>query len=122
MGLTSIGFNEPVFFVPDRDCKASDPHPNIYFAGLTEDQTIITSPWISTPWWMPPQDFSRFRLEWGLGTTPASGRSWWKASPTRSNSPTASTPGTSTMCRVGKITLRIYLESTDERYAENAST
>ena len=39
-----MGFTKPIFFSPSRECKATDPRPNLSFSNLTEGQTITSSP------------------------------------------------------------------------------
>ena len=114
----SIGFNDQIFFAPDRDCKADDPHPNIYFAGLNEDQTIVTSPLDIYAVVDAPNDFRRFRLEWGLGDDPGEWKTLLEGVTNPVKQPDRIYTWNLNDVPRGKITLRIYLESTEERYAE----
>jgi penicillin-binding protein 1C len=115
---SSIGFNDPIYFAPDRECKAEDPHPNVYFAGLSEDQVIMTNPLDIYAVVDAPDDFRRFRLEWGLGDDPSE----WKTLLEGVTSPVKQPDRIYTWnlndVPREKITLRIYLESTEDHYAE----
>jgi penicillin-binding protein 1C len=113
------GFKDQIFFVPSRLCKAGDPHPNIYFAGLNEDQTIVTSPLDIYAVVAPVKNYHNFRLEWGQGDNPGD----WKTL-VENVSQTYAQPEkiySWDMKDVPRenITLRIYLDSDEEgRYAE----
>jgi penicillin-binding protein 1C len=115
----SVGFEEPLFFVPDRACKNSDPRPNIYFAGLSEDQTITSSPLdIYAVVDVSSEPFGRYRLEWGEGNEPGE----WKNLVDGLTNPIKSPDRLFTWdikdVPAGSITLRIYLEGSDGHYAE----
>ncbi|HCE16776.1 MAG TPA: hypothetical protein DEQ80_02840 [Anaerolinea thermolimosa] len=114
----SVGFNDTIFFVPERECRAEDPRPNIYFAGLTEDQAILTSPFDIYAVVDASAEFRRFRLEWGPGNDPGE----WKALIEDATNPVKQ-PDRIYSWNLddvprGNITLRIYMESTSGRYAE----
>ncbi|BAJ65076.1 transglycosylase domain-containing protein [Anaerolinea thermophila] len=114
----SIGFSDDFFFIPERECKESDPRPNIYFAGLAEDQAILSAPLDIYAVVDATDDFRRWRLEWGLGSDPGE----WKTLLEGMTSP-VKTPDRIYSWDLQDvpretITLRIYLESTEDGYAE----
>ncbi len=115
---SSVGFNGQIFIAPDRDCTADDPHPNIYFAGLGEDQSIVTSPLDIYAVVDAPNNFRRFRLEWGLGDDPGEWKTLLEGVTNPVKQPDRIYSWNLNDVPRGKITLRIYLESTDDRYAE----
>ncbi len=114
----SIGFNQPIYFAPDRECAEGDPHPNIYFAGLSEDQVILTSPFDIYAVVDAPDDFRRFRLEWGTGNDPGEWKTLLDGVTNPVRQPDRIYSWNLNDVPRGNITLRIYLESTEDRYAE----
>lgn len=114
----SQGFDEPFFFVPERECRASDPRPNIYFPALKEDQTITASPLDIYAVVDASDDFRRFRLEWGLGNDPSDWNTLLENVTDRVPQPDRIYTWDLKDVPAGNITLRIYVESTEDRYAE----
>ena len=112
------GFAEELFFVPDRDCTANDPHPNIYFAGLAEDQVILNDPFDIYAVVDATADFRRFRLEWGAGNDPGEWKVLLEGASNPVRQPDRIFSWNLDEVPRGNITLRIYLESTTGRYAE----
>ena len=112
------GFEEPFFFMPKTACKASDSRPNVYFAGIGEDSKILTSPLDIYAVVDATSGFQQFRLEWGVGNDPGE----WKVLVDGVRSPVSKPDRIYTwdLQKVpeGNITLRIYLEGQDGRYAE----
>ena len=113
------GFTWPITFVPQRECRISDPRPEIHFAGINDNQTIDRSPLDIYVVVKASQGFRQFRLEWGEGDDPSE----WKplgenitnqyANPERVHSwDLAEIPA-------GRVTVRIFMENTDaDRFAE----
>jgi len=66
----SIGFDEPILFMPERECRFEDPHPNIVFAGLSDHMIISTGPLDIYLVADATADFKRFRMDWGVGEKP----------------------------------------------------
>jgi membrane peptidoglycan carboxypeptidase len=115
----SVGFEEPFFFVPDRACKGSDPRPNIYFAGLSEDQTITSSPLdIYSVVDVSSDPFGTYRLEWGEGNDPGEWKTLVDGLTQALKSPDRLFTWDIKEIPSGDITLRIYLEGQDGHYAE----
>ncbi|MEM5775980.1 MAG: hypothetical protein AAGU05_13340, partial [Anaerolineaceae bacterium] len=65
------GFDEPVFFVPERDCQLNDPRPTIQFAAMKDGDTLTVNPLDIYAVVNTPDDLRRWRLEYGLGDEPA---------------------------------------------------
>jgi len=66
----SIGFDEPVLFVPDRECRIDDPHPKIIFSTLFDEQMVTNNPIDIYGVVDVDQNFDRFVLEYGRGNDP----------------------------------------------------
>jgi penicillin-binding protein 1C len=115
----SVGFEEPYLFVPERPCQGGDPRPNIYFAGLSEGQTITSSPLdIYAVVDVNTGSFGRYRLEWGEGGDPGE----WKTLVEGLTNPLKSPDRLFTWdlkdIPAGEVSLRIYLEGENGRYAD----
>ena len=113
------GFEWPITFVPKRECRASDPRPQIVFSNLTENGTITTSPLDIYAVVRSDTNFGSFRLEWGQGDDPVE----WKPLVENITNQYATPERIHTwdlhQVAAGRVTLRIYLRSTDaDRYAE----
>ncbi|HSF80866.1 MAG TPA: transglycosylase domain-containing protein [Anaerolineales bacterium] len=113
----SIGFERPVTFAPDRECRADDARPQIAILAPRSGDTITTSPLDIFGQATATQFFDYYRLEYGLGEDPVE----WKllderkqplAQPDKLYSwDLAEVPG-------GMITLRLYMHSTEDTFAE----
>ncbi len=66
----SIGFEKPILFLPDRECRVDDPHPKIIFSTLFEGQLVTTNPIDIYAVVDVDQNFDRFRLQYGEGNDP----------------------------------------------------
>ena len=115
---SSVGFNDQIFFAPNRECTADDPHPNLYFAGLSEDQAVLTNPLDIYAVVDAPDDFRRFRLEWGLGDDPSEWKTLLEGVTNPVKQPDRIYSWNLNDVPREKITLRLYLESTEDKYAE----
>jgi membrane carboxypeptidase/penicillin-binding protein PbpC len=70
------GFDNPVFFVPERPCTADDPRPLLQFTSPRDGDTITNSPLEIFGQASATGDFDSYRLEYGLGSDPVD----WKSS------------------------------------------
>jgi membrane peptidoglycan carboxypeptidase len=114
----SMDFSKPLFFVPDRACRADDPRPVINLTGISDGDTVKTSPLEIRGMVTATENFGYYRIEWGRGSDPVS----WKVLVDNVNSP-QETPDTLYEwdledVKPGIITLKIYVHSTDDTYAE----
>ncbi len=115
----SVGFKGAVNFMPERDCKSSDPRPDIHFAGVSENQTIDRSPLDIYAVIRASANFKQFRLEWGEGDSPSEWKMLVENNPNQYMNPERIKSWDVSAMPVGKITLRLYAESNqDNRYAE----
>lgn len=112
------GFSDPIFFVPDRECSSGDPRPTIFFAGINDGQTVVSSPLDVYAVVNATSDFKQYRLEYGLGEDPVDWKPLVEGITTAHNQPERIYTWDLTGLSAGKITLRIYLESTRDTYAE----
>ena len=117
-----MGFSSPLFFVPDRECRADDPRPVITLTGISDGDTIKTNPLEIRGMVTATENFDYFRIEWGKGDDPIT----WKVLVDNENDP-QETPGVLyewdlSDIEPGTITLRIYVSSTKDTYAEKRIT
>lgn len=66
----NIGFESPIKFIPDRECRIEDSRPKIIFSTLFEDQVLTSSP-IDVYAVVSVEDkFDHYVLEYGYGGDP----------------------------------------------------
>jgi len=111
------GFSDPVRFIPERECRAGDPRPLLLFSNLSEGQTITTSPLDIYALITVPEPFREFRLEYGPGDDPEEWRILATGN-TSENQPRLLTTWDLREVPSGRITLRLYVESQRDTYAE----
>lgn len=115
----SLGFETPIRFEPLRECRRDDPRPEILFVGLSDGQTVVTSPLDIYVVVKATANFKSFRLEWGRGDNPSE---WNRLVDNISNqyaNPERIETWDLQEIPPGVVTLRIYLESTEnDRFAE----
>lgn len=113
----SMGFEKPFTFAPDRECRADDARPQIAILAPRSGDTITTSQLEIFGQATATQFFDYFRLEYGLGEDPDE----WKLLE-ESKQPLAQPDKLYTwdLSEVpsGEITLRLYMHSTEDTYAE----
>jgi len=116
---SSVGFEQPVPLVPTRECKASDPRPQIIFAGISENQTITNSPLDIYAVVNATANFRQFRLEWGAGDDPQEWKPLVVDAASQYNTPERIHTWDLHSIPAGRVTLRIRIDSTEaDRYAE----
>lgn len=69
-----MGFEDPIFFSPTRECKADDPHPTLEFVS-PNDGANINSHNVDLVIRADAPDFDEWILEWAPGDTPRN-RDW----------------------------------------------
>lgn len=65
-----MGFEDPVTFTPERECKSDDPRPKLAFIKPTNNETINTSPLEIVVVADASRNFRSFRLDYGVGENP----------------------------------------------------
>ncbi|MFW5713807.1 MAG: transglycosylase domain-containing protein [Brevefilum sp.] len=113
-----MGFSSPLFFVPDRKCRADDPRPVITLTGIAEGQQVKSTPLEIHGMVTATENFDYFTIEWGRGAEPLS----WKVLVDRESTP-LETPDKIyewdiSKVKPGIVTLKITLHSTEDTYAE----
>jgi len=117
-----MGFSTPLFFAPDRACRADDPLPIIELTGISEGQTINTSPLEIKGVITATDNFDYYQIEWGKGTDPLT----WNVLVKKEQSP-QDDGGTLYEWDLeelvaGIYTLKFYIHSTEDTYAEKLVT
>ena len=112
------GFDDPIFFVPERDCQLSDARPTIQFAAMKDGDTLTVNPLDIYLVVNTPDDLRRWRLEYGLGDEPVEWKPLLMDQIAQYQNPEMVYSWDVTDIPSGRITLRIYMESTEDTYAE----
>jgi len=112
-----MGFQQPIYFTPQRECTANDVRPLILFAGLSENQTINVNPLSVYALIKVPESFGEYRLEYGMGDDPADWEEIYKGNQ-QSDQPQFLTDWDLSEIPAGRVTLRIYVTSQHDTYAE----
>lgn len=112
----NIGFEQPIFFTPDRECSAEDQRPLLLFAGLSEDQTITASPVQIYALIKVSGNYKDYRLEYGLGRDPGEWKEIFKGGP-QSDQPQFLLDWDVSSLPAGDVTLRLTLNSDHDTYA-----
>jgi hypothetical protein len=112
------GLNPPVLFKPERECGFGDPRPSIQFAGISDDQMINSSPLDIYAVVDASEQFKDFRLEYGLGNEPNEWKVLLEGVKEAVKYPDLIDVWFLNEIPPGKVTLRIYLNSTEDRFAE----
>jgi membrane peptidoglycan carboxypeptidase len=114
----SNGFQPPVIFAPSRACKADDPRPTLVFVGLDDRQTITSNPLDLYAVINATSDFESFYLEYGYGDNPTSWMRLVEPGGMISPSPQKILTWDMSGLEPGIITLRLYMKSFNNGYAE----
>lgn len=116
--VESMGFSQPLFFVPTRVCRADDPRPVITLTGIQDGETVKSNPLVIRGIVDATDNFKRYRIEWGRGADPSK----WKVLVEDVTVPQESSgilyEWDLEDVEPGIVTLRIYMESTEGTYAE----
>jgi membrane peptidoglycan carboxypeptidase len=112
-----MGFSPPIFFTPSRECNALDPHPILAFTSPNPGERITTSPLEIYGQVDATANFQRFFLEYGLGNDPIQ---WERLHQQQSPIPQPNEIYSWDVSELsaGKVTLRLYMVSTEDTYAE----
>jgi penicillin-binding protein 1C len=112
-----IGFSKPVTFSPSRECRSDDPRPKMGITSPRENDTVRDNPLEifgfadATDW------FDFVRIEFGIGEDPVE---WQRLvqGQERLNRPELLYTWDLDRVPDGIITLRLYMHSTEDTYAE----
>lgn len=112
-----MGFTEPLYFVAERSCRADDPRPLLQITSPRDGEMVQTNPVEIIGQVGATGKFEYYQLEYGVGHDPIH---WERL--TREGIPINQTEKIYewdvTDLPPGEVTLRIYLHSTDDTYAE----
>lgn len=67
----AAGFPDPIFFVPKKSCKETDPRPTIRFEGISEGETINSGVLEIYGVVTATENFGEFSLYYGKGESPS---------------------------------------------------
>lgn len=114
----TMGFDEPIIFIPTRVCQANDPRPNLVFVGLDDQQTITQNPLDLYAVVDATTNFKNFYLEYGVGINPSSWMNLVNDGGNKSPQPQKLLTWDLGDVPPGLITLRLYMRSDNNGYAE----
>ena len=112
-----MGFSDPVLFTPERECAADDPRPTIVFVGLSEGADVTTSMLDIYAVVKATKNFEKFKLQYGVGNNPEKWKNLVK-SEEQYDQPEKLINWDVYEADASRITLRIYMESKQNTYAE----
>jgi penicillin-binding protein 1C len=114
---TEYGFEKPILFVPPRECRGDDPRPNLVFAAPREGETIINNPLVLLGVADATQGFDYYQIDVGEGPDPLT---WFPLERSKKpvSSPDVLYSWDLSNVPPGVMTLRLYLHSTADTYAE----
>jgi penicillin-binding protein 1C len=114
----SVGFEDPIIFIPTRVCKAEDPRPNLVFVGLDDRQAVTTNPLEFYAVVNATAHFKSFYLEYGEGDNPSSWMRLVEEGGNASGQPQKMLTWDLSGLPSGTVTLRLFMKSDDNGYAE----
>lgn len=112
------GFSDPIFIIPERECTDGDPKPEIEFAGLSDGQIINYGSLDIYAIINATQNYKEWRLEYGIGDDPEEWRPLLEHITTQYSQPEKIYNWDISNFPIGTVTLRIYMSSTQDTYAE----
>ncbi|NPV85964.1 MAG: hypothetical protein HPY45_08150 [Anaerolineae bacterium] len=113
-----IGFNEPIALIPSRECRIDDPRPIVRFEGIFDGQTITYSPLDIYGIVDATEGFKDFVLQYGLGDEPSQWIQLGDKVTQQIKYPDILYVWFLDGTQNGRVTLRLYLASTEDGYAE----
>ena len=115
---SGLGFNAPILFSPEDACTTSDPRPVIFFPGLEKNQKIEETTFDIYVVAYATDQFKKFRLEYGIGEDPATWETLVDGITEQYRQPERIYTWNLSEVPRGKVTLRVYMESTEDRHAD----
>jgi hypothetical protein len=117
--VQDMGFSDPLFFVPERECRADDPRPLLRFESPRDGETITRNPLEIVGQAGATNDFDFWRLEYGLGPDPVQWERLEEDGSPRNDTGKLYEWDLSEL-PAGEVSLRLYVQSTNDTYAETA--
>lgn len=116
--LETVGFKQPVIYMPKRECRSDDPRPILLFVGL-EDKQVITSDSLDLYAVInATANFKDYYLEYGAGREPTEWKRLLEPGGSISEEPQKILTWDMTQVEGGTITLRLFMRSTKNGHAE----
>ncbi|MCI0540135.1 MAG: transglycosylase domain-containing protein [Verrucomicrobiales bacterium] len=111
------GFDEPLHFAPERECRADDPRPILEFLNLEDEQVITDSPLEIAALADATANFERYTLAFSLPDDPDDWQLLERTGEPASSPQIIYTWDLSDL-PPGPVNLRLYMESTEDTFAE----
>ncbi len=111
------GFDEPLIFTPEKECKGDDARPTIVFVGMSENMDVTTEILDIYAVVSASQHFKQFKLQYGIGNNPEKWRTLL-TSKEQYTQPQNLISWDVYEAGAVRITLRIYMQSTEGTFAE----
>ena len=112
-----MGFDSPVRFSPTRECTADDPRPKLAFTAPSEGSTVSVTPLELFGLADATSGFKSVRVDFGRGEKPVEWELLAKGND-RLPEPEKLTTWDLANFEAGIFTVRLYMESTEDTYAE----
>ncbi len=112
-----LGFSDPIFFTPSRDCKQTDSRPQIVFSAFRDGDTISTTPLDIYAVVDANTGFKEFTLEYGIGDNPGDWKQLGDVINQPAKQPTLIYSWDMQDVPPGKFSLRIRMTSNHNTYA-----
>jgi len=112
-----LGFPAPIRFVPERECKADDPKPQLSISSLSENQLVTNNPVEIIGQAGATADFESFVIEYSPGHNPVQWERLFESGSAINQTDKLYTWDASTV-EPGPVTLRIKVNSTRRNSAE----
>ncbi len=116
-----MGFSDPIFFAPTETCKTSNSEAFLAFQAPRNGDVITTNPIQITGRAGASSDFREYRLEFGRGDDPVDWDTLKTSQDAQNNNGDLFEWDVSEL-PAGKVTLRLYMRSTRDTYAETRIT
>jgi membrane peptidoglycan carboxypeptidase len=115
----SMGFDRPVFFTPERECKADDSHATLAIVNIKDGDTLTDADMDVKVIANATSGFDRWHLDLAPGDNPGDDK-WQMLFESRDQvkEPTAVYNWKISNAANGKVTLRLRMENKDGGYAE----
>jgi penicillin-binding protein 1C len=114
-----MGFEQPILFTPSRECRPDDPRPQLVFLAPRDGETITFSPVGIYGMADATQGYDYLRLEFGIGEKPVEWQVLYQGRE-KFNQPSLIYNWNLDQVPPGLVTLRLYLHSTNDTYAETS--
>ena len=112
-----MGFSDSILFTPEKECSGDDPRPTIVFVGLSDDGEVTTPLMDIYAVVNATKYFDEFKLQYGVGNNPSKWKTIMKGDDPITQ-PERLIRWDVYEADASRITLRIYLKSSKDTFAE----